>query len=120
MGSPVLARCQSAGLVQGGGVVTVVWSHSLASVIAIHMVSDIFMDGSVHRADPRHGEGLQQHAWEKAPKAVFVGYIAVEKQLRIYSFIKYGWLNSWTQTRDGQCNGCHSSTYLTYKGVLLY
>ena len=46
MGSPVLARCQSAGLVQGGGVVTVVWSHSLASVIAIHMVSDIFMDGA--------------------------------------------------------------------------
>ena len=86
MGSPVLARCQSAGLVQGGGVVTVVWSHSLASVIAILMVADIFMDGGVPGAGPRHEEELQlqQQAWHQASKVVRVVWdIAVEKQLTI-------------------------------------
>ena len=83
MGSPVLARCQSAGPVQGGGVV---WSHSLASVIAILMVADIFMDGGVPGAGPRQEEELQlqQQAWLQASKVVRVVWdIAVEKQLTI-------------------------------------
>ena len=71
MGSPVLARCQSAGPVQGGGVV---WSHSLASVIAILMVADIFMDGGVPGAGPRQEEELQQQAWHQASKVVRMGY----------------------------------------------
>ena len=52
-----------AGPVQGGGVV---WSHSLASVIAILMVADIFMDGGVPGAGPRQEEELQQQAWHQA------------------------------------------------------